>query len=309
METDGNKKVAKSCNIFYCKKCDYNTIRKSSFDKHLSTLKHRFSKDGNICATFGNKKSCTNISLSCEYCLKEFKNRSGLWKHNNVCLIKNNTSIIQSEKKIDGQKNDIYEVVKMLIKENNDLKTFMVEQTNKILEHGITNITNNTNSNNKTFNLHVFLNETCKNAMNINEFIDSINLELLDLERIGELGYVEGISNIISNNLRAIDINLRPVHCTDKKREIIYIKDENKWEKEDENKSKLRKAIKRIANKNIKLLPQFKEKNPDYNNSSSKMSDKYEKIVIEAMGGLGNNDLEKEDKIIKNISKNILIEK
>jgi hypothetical protein len=145
--------------------------------------------------------------------------------------------------------------------------------------------------------------------MNIMDFVDSIKLQLTDLERMGEVGYVEGISKIITSNLKALDISLRPVHCTDKKRETMYIKDEDKWEKEDDNKTTMRKVIKRVANKNIKLLPQFREKNPEYSNSSSRISDKYDKMVIEVMGGIGNDDLEKEDKIIHNISKNIVVEK
>jgi hypothetical protein len=145
--------------------------------------------------------------------------------------------------------------------------------------------------------------------MNIMDFVDSIKLQLSDLEKVGEVGYTQGISNIITTNLKALDVTQRPVHCTDKKRETMYIKDEDKWEKEDDNKSKLKKAIKRVANKNIRLLPQFREKHPDYNNSSSIISDKYDKIVIEAMGGDGSDDIEKEDKIIHNISKCTTIEK
>jgi hypothetical protein len=145
--------------------------------------------------------------------------------------------------------------------------------------------------------------------MNIMDFVDSIKLQLTDLEKLGEIGYTQGISNIITTNLKALDVTQRPVHCTDKKRETMYIKDQDKWEKEDDNKTMLRKVIKRVANKNIKLLPQFREKYPDYNNSSSKLSDKYDKMVIEAMGGAGNNDIYKEDKIINNISKCTIIEK
>jgi hypothetical protein len=144
--------------------------------------------------------------------------------------------------------------------------------------------------------------------MNIMDFVESIKLQLSDLEKVGEVGYTQGISNIITTNLKALDVTQRPVHCTDKKRETMYIKDEDKWEKEDDNKSNLRKAIKRVANKNIKLLPQFREKYPEYKNSSSKLSDKYDKIVLEAMGGVG-DDQEKEDKIIHNISKCTGIEK
>jgi hypothetical protein len=157
--------------------------------------------------------------------------------------------------------------------------------------------------------LNVFLNEYCKDAMNIMDFVDSLKLQLTDLENVGKLGYVEGISNIIVKNLRELDVHKRPVHCSDSKREVMYIKDENKWEKENDEKNKLRKVIKKIANKNSRLLPQFKEKYPDCIKSSSPYSDQYNKLIIEAMGGSGDNELEKEDKIIKKIAKNVLIDK
>ena len=145
--------------------------------------------------------------------------------------------------------------------------------------------------------------------MNIMDFVDSIQLQLSDLENVGKLGYVEGISNIITSNLKALDVTQRPVHCTDKKREVLYVKDEDKWEKEDEEKIKLRKMIKRVASKNQRLLPKFKEIHPDCKKSSSPFSDQFNKILIESMGGPGDNDLAKEDKIIKNIAKNVTIEK
>jgi hypothetical protein len=150
----------------------------------------------------------------------------------------------------------------------------------------------------------VFLNETCKNAMNLTDFIDSIKLQLSDLIKIGEIGYVEGISNIITSNLQSLDVTERPIHCTDKKREIVYVKDEDKWEKDDGN-NKIRKLIKKVSYKNENLLPQYKEKHPGCNYSESKYADQYSKIVIEAMSG----DKEKDDKIIKNISKVITIDK
>ena len=171
------------------------------------------------------------------------------------------------------------------------------------------NSNNTNNSHNKTFNLNVFLNETCKDDMNIMDFVDSIKLQLTDLERVGKIGYVEGISNIIVKNLNSLDENKRPVHCTDAKREVMYIKDEDKWEKENENKQKLRKAIKHIAHKNSKLLNDFKTEHPDCGKSDSRFSDQYNKLVIEAMGGKGDNDLEKEDKIIRNIAKEVIINK
>ena len=195
------------------------------------------------------------------------------------------------------------------------MKQIILEQNstiNNLVKNGISNTNNshNTNCNNKTFNLQVFLNETCKDAMNITDFVDSIKLELSDLIKVGEIGYVEGISNIITSNLKALDITKRPVHCTDKKRETIYIKDEDKWEK-DENKTKLKKVINKVSNKNIKLITDYREKYPECKKLDYKLSYKYNKIPkgIEAMGGPGDNNKEKEEKIIKNISKCTTIEK
>jgi len=208
----------------------------------------------------------------------------------------------------------------MLIKDNNELRKMMMEQqtlllenNNKVLEickNGTHNTTNtHTNSHNKAFNLNFFLNETCKNAMNIMDFAESIQLQISDLEAIGEVGYVEGISNIIVKNLKALDITERPIHCADKKREVIYIKDEDKWEREDDDKKKLKKVINKVAFKNQRLLPKYKEAHPGCNYSDSKFSDQYSKLVIEAMGGTGNNDAEKTDKIIRNIAKEVVIDK
>ena len=162
-----------------------------------------------------------------------------------------------------------------------------------------TTTTTHTNSHNKAFNLNFFLNETCKNAMNITDFADSIKLQLSDLMEVGEIGFVEGISKIIVKNLNNLDETIRPVHCTDKKREIMYIKDQGEWQKEDDNKSKLKKTVNKVADKNIRLLSQFREKYPDYKDSTSKTSDIYDKMVVEVM----RTDDDMKEKIIHNISK------
>jgi hypothetical protein len=242
-----------------------------------------------------------------------------LWRHKKKCNFENNNYVDnKSNDNLNSSINSITpELVMELIKDNKELKQIILEQNNTInnlVKNGVTQATNNTNSlnnnNNKTFNLQFFLNETCKDAMNIMDFVDSIKLQLSDLEKVGEVGYTQGISNIITTNLKALDVTQRPVHCTDKKRETMYIKDENKWEKEDEENTKLRKVIKRVANKNIRLLPLFRDKYPEYKNSSSKISDKYDKIALEAMGGPpGDNDKEKDEKIIHNISKCVIIDK
>jgi hypothetical protein len=258
--------------------------------------------------------------FKCEFCDKKYKNRSGLWKHNKKC-----SSTLQNTGEETNFDTDISNpnVILQLIKQNDDFKQLIVEQNKTIIEQSNklieicknsiintnTNTINNVNSNNKTFNLNIFLNETCKDAMNITDFVDSLKIQLSDLENVGKVGYIEGISNIIIKNLQALDVHKRPVHCSDSKREVMYIKDEDKWEKENENKNKLRKVIKKVANKNSKLLPEFKAKHPDCIKSSSPYSDQYNKLIVESMGGSGDNDIEKENKIIKKIAKEVVIDK
>ena len=189
-----------------------------------------------------------------------------------------------------------------LQKQNNELQKQMIE----VIKNG----TNNTvNSHNKTFNLQLFLNETCKDAMNIMDFVDSIKIQLSDIESIGELGFVNGMSKLIIKNLNALAENMRPVHCNDPKRDSLYVKDANVWEKEGPDNNKIKKAIKYISHKNICALPEWRAKYPDCLTSESLKSDQYNKMVIEAMGGSGDNDAEKADKIVKKISKAVTIDK
>ena len=293
-----NQNLPKICPKFFCKNCDYTTSKKSSFDDHLISMKHIKSMDSNQ----NLPKICSQYI--CQNCQKTYKDNSGLWRHKKKCIKKiddnldNNLNSHNFEEPTDKQ------LMMMLIKDNTELKHMMME----VIKNGTHNITH-TNSHNKSFNLNLFLNETCKDAMNIMDFVDSIKLQLSDLENVAELGYVDGISNIIVKNLKALDITQRPVHCTDKKRETLYIKDENKWEKEDENKAKIHKVIKKVADKNMRLIPKFKEEHPDCGKSSSKFSDQYNKIIVESMGGPGDNDNEKEERIIKKITKEIVVEK
>ena len=307
MEILGNNLVAKNgTQKYFCEKCNYKCSKKYNWEKHLMTAKHTMEMYGSSqeMAKWQKWQKC----LICQNCQKEFQTSSGLWKHKKKCSHnKDNISIEQKAKTIT----DKDELIMFLIKECSDYKNILMENQNmmmKVIENGVGNNShnnNNTHSNNKTFNLQVFLNETCKDAMNITDFVDSIKLQLSDLEKFSEVGYVDGISSIINSNLKALDITHRPVHCTDKKRETMYIKDDNQWTKEDENKSKLRKVIQKISNKNIKLLPQFREKYPNYKDSSSKISDKYDKMVLEVM----TTDSEKDDKIIRNISSITTIDK
>ena len=313
MET--NNLAQKNAANFECINCDYKCFKKSDYNRHILTVKHKRLTETNNFAHFSAKNLSDYICL----CGNSYKHASSLCKHKKTCefIGKQTKKYTQSDLDDDKESQKIQELVITIMKEfMNSQKEIIKEQQNMMLEvikNGTYNTTNNNNNNinshNKTFNLQFFLNETCKNAMNLTDFIDSIKLELSDLIKIGEIGYVEGISNIITSNLEALDVTKRPIHCADKKREIIYIKDENKWEKDDDNKNKLRKAIKNVAYKNEKLLPEYKQKYPGCNFSASKYADQYSKIVIEAMGGAGNNDKEKEDKIIRNISKATILDK
>ena len=305
METLGNILVAKSgkkvANNYYCEKCDYTCSKLYNWKKHLITSKHSTETNGNILETSSGKKPQIMFNNCCENCNKEFKTRSGLWKHKKLCNNEDTeTENIVVDKNDD--KNIDKDLIMMLVKQNSELL--------EVIKNGTHNniTTTHTNSHNKAFNLQFFLNETCKDAMNIMDFVESIQLQLSDLERVGEKGYIDGISNIIIKNLKNLDVTQRPVHCTDKKRETIYVKDQDKWEKDDEN-VKMHKLVRKVQDKNFRMVQKFKEKYPDYNRASSKHSDAYNHIIIESMGGKGDNDYEKEEKIIKRVSKEITVEK
>jgi hypothetical protein len=298
METLGDKKIPKNPQKYLCLICDYNTYNKKDYDKHLSTVKHK----KRIYVTNGDTKIPENPQFICENCYKQYTSRNGLWKHKKVCTHSNDDKIVE---KLTSLIIDVVKQNQDIIKQNNELTTKITD----VCKYETNNTITNCNNNNKTFNLNVFLNETCKDAMNMSEFIDSLQIEYDDFEKVGEIGFVNGISNIIIKNLKELDITQRPLHCTDKKREVLYVKEDNVWEKEDENYSKTRKLIKKTSNKNMFLIQEFKKRYPDCGTSTSKYSDKYDLLVIETMGGLGDNDYEKETKILKNIVKEVIVKK
>ena len=320
MATLSNKFGAKMSenehSIYKCKTCDYICFKKFNFDRHNLSAKHIKATNRNILATKNeqieqNEQKIKKETYLCVSCGKEYNDRTGLWRHKKRCEQSQNTYDVKND---EVAPQITPELVLSVLKQNSELTNIVVEQSKTIMEMakngtGQTINSHNVNSNNKTFNLNVFLNETCKDAMNIMDFVDSLQLQLSDLENVGKLGFVEGISNIIVKNLQALDVHKRPVHCADRKREVLYIKDEDKWERESEEKDKMRKVIKKVAYKNQNLLPKFKLEHPGCNFSESKYADHYSKLVIEAMGGQGNNDIEKEDKIIRNIAKEVVIDK
>jgi len=219
--------------------------------------------------------------------------------------------IIQSSNNTNNSNNtDISQLTSLVIevvKNNSEFQKQMFDMCKNMQSTIMTNCNNVNNTQNNTFNLQVFLNEYCKDAMNISEFVDSFELEISDLENVGRLGYIEGMSNIIISKIKELDVNKRPIHCSDLKREIIYIKDDDKWEREDANNSKFRKVIKRVSGKNIDMLNDWKDKNPDYSEYESVYNEMYLKLILASMGG---EDISlDENKIMKKVTKHVVIDK
>ena len=305
METLGNKKTPKNPKKYNCNVCMFSSCNLKDYKKHINTIKHKKHE----METFGNKKTpiFPDTNYFCD-CGTRFVSRAGLWKHHKSC------GVFLLKKTPDDNEEFDKDMLIDIIKQNHDFQKDMQKQMFDFMKTNVgynnsINTINNLNSNNKTFNLQFFLNETCKDAMNIMDFVESVKLQVSDLENVGKVGYIEGISNIIIKNLQALDVEKRPVHCADQKREVIYIKDEDIWEKEDATNKKLRKAIRMIAHKNICMFKDFREKYPDCEDYDSKKNSQYNKIVYESMGGKGDDDYDKDTKIIKKIAKNVIIDK
>ena len=287
---------------FSCELCHMQTNNKKDYNNHLLTRKHINNANPQQSATNSPQKI---PNTACKNCGKEYESRSGLWRHEKKCDVK----IIKKEEYSESDIKILTNLVLEVVKSNSDLQKQMLDVCKNT--SNTNNSHNNINhSNNKTFNLQFFLNEQCKDAMNIMDFVDTIQLKISDMERIGELGYVEGISSIIMENLNGMDIYKRPIHCSDAKREIMHIKDKGIWEKDTVNNDKMRKAIKHITWLNSKLLFAWAADHPGVIYSDHKLNDKYSEMVLEAMGGKRNKTMEEgEAKIIKKISKMVLIDK
>jgi hypothetical protein len=304
--------------IFSCEYCHYTSSSKKDYNKHLSTLKHQ-----RLTNTYTNTDKIVP-QLTC-ICGKSYKHRQSLYNHKKICdnIIKGesinesiNDSIndsINIKHYLNNEQNQ-QQLVDYLMKENSEFKQLMIEQNKQMLElaknSGTHNSHNNINNNTNNFNLQVFLNETCKDAMNIMEFVGQLQVSIKDLEETGRLGYAEGISKIFINGLKQINVSDRPIHCSDSKREVVYIKDKNEWTKEDDNKSLLTNAIKHVAHKNMKQIKEWTKVNPEYNDSSSKQNDRYLKIVSNSMNGSTEEEQKNNmNKIISKVAKEFTINK
>ena len=300
-----DKLVVKNHLKHYCKNCDYNTSRKVDYQKHLLTKKHI---DLHLADGVSPKvaQHINDASFLCN-CGKIFQHRQSLFKHRNKCSRAND----------DTTKNDIIKQLiiqnQQLIFDNKEFKEMMFEQSNKMLEIAskpstIANINNNCNNNNNQFNLQLFLNDKCKNAMNMSEFIDTIQIEDDDFENIGKLGYIQGISNIFIKGLKDLDETVRPMHCSDIKRETLYIKHNDTWDKDDNN-QQVKHAIAMIAHKNFKYIPVWTELNPGAFDATSKKNDLYMKISNQVTTCITPDDDSGINKIIRNVANNICINK
>jgi hypothetical protein len=296
---------------FYCEKCDYTTSRKSQYERHLITSKH-------INVTKCNKKDTVECS-----CGKTFNNRTTLWRHKKICtetqnitfveentIISEENTIIPEEKqtKTEEELRELKNMFMKMIEINQDLQKQILELAKESKSIVNSNNTTNNTTNNK-FNLQIFLNEKCKDAFNITDFISNINVGFKDFENFGRLGYVGSINNILIRELKEIDVYKRPIHCSDLKREVIHVKDNDTWVKDDDKKH-MKRAIKLIEHKNIKLVPGWLKANPKADDISTKKHEEYMKILNNSMGEMKDEDNERNyEKIIRNVSKEILIDK
>jgi hypothetical protein len=281
---------------YLCKKCNFNSDNKKDFSRHLLTAKHK---------NRTNVEQIEHKALCCENCNKEYTSRNSLWYHKKKC----EKTQKMPEKCQPNEDAEIFsnmsdkEIIMQLLKQNNDL-------TQKMIEIASTPSTNNShnNSNNKQFNMNFFLNDTCKDAMNIDDFIDSLQIETEELENVGKLGYVEGISNIFIRGLKDLDETKRPMHCLDKKRETLYIKNGDAWNK-DEKREKVKEVIGKLGHKNFMKLMEWKIENPQYENSETKKHAQYTEIVKQVFTCITPDDDNGINKIIRKVANEVCVDK
>ena len=299
---------------FECKVCDYKCCKQSDYIKHTKTVKHEKMEQE-------YDKNTKHNEYLCE-CGKKYQYHSGLWKHKKTCegvaTISQVCDKIYIEKPHQPTNSEIIEILKVQLMENQELRKFMMDQQKQMMElaskSSITNTinanSNCNNNNNNTFNLQFFLNEKCKDALNLSEFVDSIKVQLSDLENFAHVDYANGISKILLKNFNNLDTYSRPIHCSDLKRETIYIKENDSWTKEPDDKPTLIKAIKQVAFKNIKLINEWVKENPGCQDPRTKQNVKYNKIVMNSMsGGTVEEQHDNIEQIVKNVTKAVVIDK
>ena len=284
---------------FFCEKCNYKCNKQSEYNKHLMTAKHeKLTKLTKKSPKISNPHMCCN-------CNKIYRSRMGLWQHKQKCT--SSISVKPDDNAIDVKNNPIIvDTMMQIIKQNQDFKELIIELSRK--DTTTNNTFNNTTNNNQKFNLNFFLNNTCKDAMNMSEFIENMEVQFEDIENIGRDGYVTGMTNMIMSRIKNLEITKRPMHCTDLKRETIYIKDNDVWEKDNDN-VKLHNMIQCIAHKNYAILPAWRDKNPDCLDSDTPKFDFCIKMMTNVLGDAGEGQVKLDNKVIRNIAKHINVDK
>ena len=300
--------VPKSSHTFECKVCNYSTSRNSQYVRHITTSKHiRMTK---------NDQNVQNSSAHICHCGKSYKYRQGLFSHRKQCNLSNQTMPDTTVTSIPLPPHFDAALVLELLKQNQEFKDLIIEQNKQMLElankAGNNNNTNcnNTTTNNK-FNLNVFLNETCKDAISMDDFIKSFEVTRDEFLHTGKVGYIEGLSAVMANRFKDMDVHTRPLHCTDLKRETVYIKNADKWEKDDADKTQMRKAVRGVARKNKQEMWRWYDDNkPEVEQIGTDVCEDYFQYHRSTLGGYGKEeDLKFEDKIIHNVLKGVLIDK
>ena len=314
-----------------CEPCNYITDNKKDYNKHLLTAKH-------IRLTDTNEKSQECCSYMCNSCGNEYKHAPSLCKHKKKCKGSQQETSESTLPKPEEMmalmfklmcdklpdKSDQSQLVIELLKQNQDFKEIMLEQSKQLAEQQLqlleavkdgklgnnTNCHNNNTTNNK-FNLNVFLNETCKDAISMDDFINSIEVTRDEFIHTGQVGFIEGISTVMAHRFRDMEVHTRPLHCTDLKRETIYIKNADKWEKDDADKTNMRKAVRGVAKKNKQELWRwYNDNKPAVEQIGTDVCEDYFKYHKAALGGYGKEeDLKFEDKIMRNVLKEVHVDK
>ena len=296
-------------NTYSCNTCEYSTDRKSSYDAHNITNMHiknkNIEKAGGTVVVKHRKKKLGGVELpadkqfNCINCKKPYGSRNGLWKHRKMCSVEMNEET--------SSNNQLTNAIMELIKQNQDFQKQLIEITKE--NKCITTHTTNMVQNNNTFNLQVFLNETCKDALNMVDFVKMMRIELSDLENTAKMGYTDGVSKIFVNGLKELDVHKRPIHCSDFKREILYIKEDNVWEKDNEDKTLMKQAIRQVEHKNIIQIPRWVKAHPDAVKGDDRLNMQYLNIMCQSTGGDLANSEQNVNKIIRNVAKEVIISK
>ena len=287
----------------YCEYCDYTCRCMSEWTRHTTTRKH-------VNSVSDSQKNQQN-EYKCGECDKTYKHRQSLFTHKKRCQVQVNSIVLENAKTTDimieskpNMEQISNEMVMKLIDQNNELQKQIIEMSKQSA------IVNNNITNNNQFNLNMFLNETCKDALNIDDFMNSLELTVEDLEQTGKLGFVQGITRIFLKGLRDLDVTQRPFHCTDTKRETVYVKDQDKWEKESDKKTKMKQALNQAVRKNLKLISLWREEHPDYLKSNTQDNDDYIKISLNSLGSEYEDEQQRMDeKIIRNVLREVILDK